>query len=620
MLLATAWILEGAESASWQASYHFPSGSMGPLAVHKGHAYVMNAWTRGDGVMVFDARKPGAFRFLRGIAGNGYLTAWARADDTLYIATRFSLMVADISRPEACRIVRNLSLGFPAMEADLLAVSGNCLLAGGRNGGLRLFDITDPLSPVLAAHLPEMGRLVGVAADERLIAIQPQGKDAILATRDGFALTERARLKTRGALRLQDDLLFDTDTRGTTLYDVRDPAAPVALTNLAGIKPVGSFGAKRMLALQSGGKLAIINVAVPGKPVLKSGMALPADVMPGAMAVEGGRLFVLDNDRVSLRLFDVTDKVVREIGERWVMRNEGIVELAGSHAIHCYTQNQEMKVLSLPLHETGVIDFTSYVSLSLSNSLSVADVYRACAAKRIGDYLLADDGLLDIANPAKPRVLRAPVLPAADIAIEGGLAFLAQGDRLTIQDISKLPALKAVGAYRPGAGAHITDVAVGKGFAYLVNAGKTNTVIEVVDIADPARPVRKGACTVPRAIVCALAGNLLYVPGMRVGDGPPPLTIVDIRNPAAPVVAASVTGLGASSCYQVKIHDGRLYYTDSLHGIRVADLADPLAPKPAGSFTGPTDINCTYTDFEIADGKLYGQRYSSLDVWRLEDK
>ncbi|NLF21999.1 MAG: hypothetical protein GX590_02465, partial [Lentisphaerae bacterium] len=58
LLLASTVPLRGAESATWQASYHFPSGSLGPLAVHKGFAYVMNAWTRGDGLMVFDARRP----------------------------------------------------------------------------------------------------------------------------------------------------------------------------------------------------------------------------------------------------------------------------------------------------------------------------------------------------------------------------------------------------------------------------------------------------------------------------------------------------------------------------------------------------------------------------------
>ncbi len=620
MLLATAAGLCGAESATWQDSYHFPSGSMGPLAVHKGYAYVMNRWTRGDGLMVFDARKPESFRFLRGIAGNGYLSAWTRSGDTLYITTGFSLMVADISRPEECRIVRNLSFGFPAMDADVLAVSGNCLLMGGRSGGLRLFDIAEPLSPVLMAHYPEMRRVVRLAADESLVAVQTHGQDSVLASREGFALTERARLKTRGDLRLQDGLLFDTDTRGTTLYDVRKPASPVAVTNLPGVKPVGRFGADRLLVLDAIGALAMIDLSVPGKPLLKGGIALPANVKPGAMAVDGKRLYLLDTERFSLRLFDLSDTAAREVGERWLMRNEGTVELTGSHALHCYTQNQEMKVLSLPLREPGAVDFTSYVSLSLSNSLSVADVYRACAAKRIGHYLLAGDGLLDISRPEAPRVLKPATSAAADIAVEGGLAFLAQGDRLTILDISKLPEMKTVGVYRPGEGGHITDVAVGRGIACVVNAAKSGTSIEVIDIGDPAKPSRLGSCAVPRAIACALSGHLLYVPGMRTGGEPPPLTIIDVGKPAAPVVAASVTGLSASSCYQAKIHDGRLYYTDSLHGIRVADLADPLAPKCVGNFIGPTDINCSYTDFEIADGKLYGQRYSRLDVWRLEDR
>lgn len=620
LLLASACMLAGAESATWQGAYEFPSGSMGPLAVHKGYAYVMNGWTRGDGLMVFDARRPDAFRFVRGVASNGYLASWARAGDALYIASRFSLMVADIARPETTRVVRNMPFGFPTMDADSVAVMGSCLLLGGRQGGLRLYDISEPLSPVPAAQFPELGRVVRVAADGSLVAVQIHGQPAWLGTLDGFALTERARLKTRGTLRLQDGFLFDTDTRGTTVFDVRDPAAPAAVTNLPGLKPVDRLAPQRLLALQADGALAVIDLSAPGRVMVGRGLALPAGVKPAAMAVEAGRLCLLDGERVSLRLFDLSGQEARDVGERWVLRNEGIVELAGSHAVHCYTQNKEMKVLSLPLRETGTVDFASCVSLSLSNSLSVADVFRACAARRIGNYLLAGDGLLDISRPDAPRVLQPPTLPAADIEVAEGLAFLAQGDRLAIQDVSKLPALKTVGVYRPGAGGHITDVAVGQGIACVVNAGKTNTSIEVIDITEPARPRRLGACAVPRAIACALAGRLLYVPGMRTGDEPPPLTIVDVGKPAAPVVAASVTNLGASSCYQAKMHGEQLFFTDSLHGIRAVDLTVPLAPTLAATYNGPTDINCTYTDFEIAEGKLYGQRYSRLDVWLLEEK
>jgi len=153
LVLGTAGVRTA--SATWLHSYHFPHGSSGPLEVRDGYAYILNRWSRGDGILVFDTRKPTQPRFVRGIAGRGYLMGCAFSGHYMYIPSWFSLMVVDISDPANCHLVRNLSFGFPAADADSVAVSGNRLFLGGKGGGLRILDISEPRSPVIVAHRPE---------------------------------------------------------------------------------------------------------------------------------------------------------------------------------------------------------------------------------------------------------------------------------------------------------------------------------------------------------------------------------------------------------------------------------------------------------------------------------
>ena len=245
---------------------------------------------------------------------------------------------------------------------------------------------------------------------------------------------------------------------------------------------------------------------------------------------------------------------------------------------------------------------------------------QANAFKRIGQYLLTGNGLVDITDPLAPKVTHKITRTAAAITVHGDLAYLAQGDRMTILDVSGLPALTVVGEYRPeGAEVHFTDVALGDGVAYLVNRSRKKPRVDVLDVSRPAQPVLLGSCDVPPSIVCALKDQYLYVPAASPPGEAGGLVIIDVSNPTAPDVAKTIGGLVNTSCYKIRVHGDHLYFTDSMRGIKVADLSDPLNPKHVGTYTGPEDVCCSYTDFEIVDDKLYGQRHSQLDVWKLAE-
>ncbi|MFA6568189.1 MAG: hypothetical protein WCS96_08260 [Victivallales bacterium] len=613
--------VSGAESPSWQHTYHFPAGSMGPLAIRDGYVYVQNAWTRGDGILVFDVRKPSAPAFMGGIAGRGYLKHCAISGNTLYVDAGFSLMVVDISKPETCRLVRNMSFGFPAMDVGCLTVSGDRLYVGGQTGGLRLLDISEPNSPVIVAHYPEYGRISSLSASDDLLIVQPNGRDAVVMTASGEALTERARLKSRGRLQLVGRSLYETDVRQTTIYDLSDPAAPAVKTNLPRGAPVGMLTPTQMLVALPDHRFRVLDVSDPLNPVTRREFEMPADVQMGSLALSDQLLYLADRTRSSLRIFDISGGKAKELGERSVMRNEGTVEIGEHHAFFCYGEGMDTTVLSVDLQKTGAMDFVARITtVAKTNAFAVADVFRAGAIKRIGKFLLTGDGLVDVGDPLQMKVLRPMIRSAAAITVENGRAYLAQGDRLTILDVKALPDMPVAGTYCPeDKGRHITDVALGKDTAYLVNNDKAQPQIEILDVSDPSQPRLLGQCAVPPSIVCALNGNYLYVPGIGFGKASPCMVIVDVSNPRAPVIVKSITGLVNVSCYRIRVHGTRLYFTDSMRGIQEADISDPLNPRLVETYTGPADVSCSYTDFHVSGDKLYGQRYSGLDVWKLTD-
>ncbi len=611
-----------ATAAHWLGGVHFPAGSTGSLTLHDGHAYVLNGWTRGDGILVFDIRNPREPRFVKGLPAKGYLRPGLVRENQFYIpANMFSLMVVDVGDASQARIARNLSFNFPVGDMQCLAGAGNRLYQGGRGGGLRILDISEPGTPVIAAHYPRYGNLAGIlAGDDGLLVLRPQRGETVVATVKDDLVTEHARIKTGRNPRLVGKALYDTTSRECIVRSLADPANPEIVTRLPGLVPLCPAGPNRLLARDASQTLVWLDVSNPLAPQTLRTVRLPENVSMGSVAWHDDRLVFVDRERISLRLLDVSTDIATELGEAFIMRNAGNLALGEDGvAFLSYVQGVNSTVFTVDASHNGPLSFHvrhTQPAASPSDTFTLHDTHRAAAVARHGKYLLTGDGLLDVSNPARPVTLHPLQRVAASISIRGNLAALAQGDRVAFVDLGRLPDYVVAGTYRPEEeSAHLTDVALGDGIACLVNNAKGQARIEILDIGNPARPHLLGQCEVPMAIVAALSGNLLYVPGAKSGG----LTIVDVADPARPRVVGTRDGLLDSSCYRVKVHGSRLFYTDSMRGIKVADLADPLHPVLLHTYYGDTTTSANYTDFVLRGNRLHGLRFSCLDVWQIED-
>jgi hypothetical protein len=110
-------------------------------------------------------------------------------------------------------------------------------------------------------------------------------------------------------------------------------------------------------------------------------------------------------------------------------------------------------------------------------------------------------------------------------------------------------------------------------YAYIA-AGRTLTI---VDVRDPAAPKRAGSYAFPEMIWgLTLSGNLAYVAADTAG-----LVILDVSNPAAPVLRGTLKTPGQAK--SVALASNTAYVADHVRGIDVVSLASPAAPMLSGS-------------------------------------
>ncbi len=141
-------------------------------------------------------------------------------------------------------------------------------------------------------------------------------------------------------------------------------------------------------------------------------------------------------------------------------------------------------------------------------------------------------------------------------------------------------------------------------YAYLA-AGKTLTV---VDIGDPANPIRAGAYTFPDSIWgFAVHGPTIYVAADMYGLG-----ILDVSNPQAPALRGVLKTPGQAK--NVALYGTTALVADHVSGIDAIDVSAPAAPALTGSFF----VDGFAKDVVIRDGVAYAlDQPTGLSVFDL---
>lgn len=406
------------------------------------------------------------------------------------------------------------------------SVSGILLIAGSE--GLTLIDVSDPGSPVVTAVRP-----CGWASD-----VAAEGVIAHVAV----------------------------DTFGVLTFDVGDPGDPYLLSDTpldGGVRHL-QLAAGR-LAVSTDTQLHVMDVSVPWQPVLRNTLPIDAThvVMAGDLihAVWDGTLAVIKLDDSGGG--EVIGRLTIEAGEYALMPNGTDLVLVGNHDVEVFD-------LSEP---------TSYAPAMMPLGFVPTDLHID------GDRLVTIDvngrlRVYSIADPRAPEVLGETFLagPLVELVVDGDWAFVGDDGSeagLTGVDLSD-PAAPTVAWIMPLARLHRNLALSGDRLVVLCAA---NQGLYVVDVADPAVPVRRGSMAYGGYDV-ALRGDIAYVAANLDG-----LAVIDISLPDAPQLVRTVptTGLPRS----VAVSGDLMVTVDYNYGLSTLSLADPYWPELVGAANAP---------------------------------
>ena len=250
-----------------------------------------------------------------------------------------------------------------------------------------------------------------------------------------------------------------------------------------------------------------------------------------------------------------------------------------------------------------------------------------------------DDGsgnslvIVDISNPAAPSIVghvydNQALFGAYGVDVSGSDAYVAAqgcltnqpcndptvGNSFTSIDVSNPAAPTELftvdnPASGPFANAldHATSVAVQGHFAYVTAAYSDR--FTVIDISNPAAPSIVASLHDTRNLVfpvdVAVQGGYAYVADQ---GGGPAFTVLNISNPASPTFVRSLSNASLSGAYRVRVSGPFAYVSgSSAAAMNVIDIADPANPFVAWSHASTTQFeHTTGVAIDAPGGEMIG--------------
>jgi uncharacterized repeat protein (TIGR01451 family) len=216
-----------------------------------------------------------------------------------------------------------------------------------------------------------------------------------------------------------------------------------------------------------------------------------------------------------------------------------------------------------------------------------------------GDYAYIGEGprltILDISDPSDPTLVgKTDPLPGVvqNVTVSGSYAYVAdKGGGLRVVDVSDPANPSEVGVYV--APADVLGVYVVDSTAYVAAGGSG---LRVVNVSDPADPVELGFRVVPGiASGVYVSGTLAHIAGGYFG-----LRVVDVSSPTNPVEIGFHNTPGYAT--DVHVSGGTAYVADGPDGgLRAVDVGNPISPVEVGFYDTSGDAYGVY----VREGTAY---------------
>jgi hypothetical protein len=564
----------------------------------------------GDSLRILDLGDPHTPRRGARVQTTGPIAGIALSDHLAFAATDGlspTLDVVDLSEPRAPQMRSRLAL---SSGISSLSAQGQIVYLPGPDATLRVVDARDPLSPTLhTVYQPAGGEFravqaVAVSGTLALAAVVPQFSGLPVSTPHFFvdlldisnplSATLLARYtpvdlpsgfmssNSVSAIQLVGDRAFLTvqflgrvSSTSVQIMDLADAQMPRFVANV----PVGGafnphvrvsvagttiFAASNAVSTNDHG-LRIFDVSAPLSPTLAGVYDPPESISD--VAVEGHLAYAVSPDRY-VQIFDISDPAaplalgrLTTTGPALALALSGTTAYLAAGAGGLQIVDLANPAAHLPL---GGFPFTfNYGSSSQYSTYATSIALRGTAA-----YLPTSTKVIDVGNPRAPVERGGPGFWAS-LVVEGERGYLdnGSGEIWSLRDpfgptlLGKLP-LDGTGAIVGVVG---TKVHV-----------RSYTQLVIYEAANPSSPALLGAVDLPQNASTVIAGTTAYA-----YDGS--LLTIDLRNPAAPVVAGRFPDIPG----QLYVAGGRGWVA-SRGQLSAYDLSDPL--RPTLLFAGPVPL------------------------------
>lgn len=495
--------------------------------------YVLDmAWYGNDAYMMFDGaiwswnmsdpRHPLKRNYVYGRA-----KGLAVSGDFLYVASdSATFRVYDLlANPFQPPLVAEIPLPSPSQWGGPIAISGNYAYVapyGGNPGNyanVTVVDISDPLAPVVVGSIPDT-RTDGVM-------------EHTISTSNGILYVVP-----------MDTPDYPYRPNATRLYDVAsNPAAPVQVCTIPAIAHANGVRAVSTTAyvIDEGEGVIMFDCSNPAAPVRLGNVHSPAWMTKECKV--GDLLYVADNWN-GFTILDVSDP------------------------------------RHIPMNPVGVYQSTGDENWGI-------DVHDSLA------YLGAGTGgleIVDVSTPSAPvRVGHYPVplgMKVDDLSIREGIAYVGASQEVggcatylltfDVSNPANIVLLDSV-LVQPGGGCRVSAVGVhtraGRTVVYMANSQAASAESWTVDASDPANLslLYDGPPYKPGDLVLSESGLLRFVVAETDGLSPAGLYIDDVSHPGAPS-QLSYTPKGSHS---VAVSGNRVYVSSPY---TVLDVSNPAAP------------------------------------------
>jgi hypothetical protein len=586
----------------------------------------------------------------------GFVPAVGSAKDVVavggraYVASgQFGLSIVNVANPAAPVVLGTTN---PAFYAERIAVSGTLAVLSSNSLGLKVVDVANPSVPRVVASLAGTMRGVAMAGSYayviQVIAGNPARTDLVV-------LDLRTPATPRVAGRVTVAATTEIRVVGTTAYlparaaglqivDVANPAAPRIVATLdTPSNAAGVAVANGRAWVADGNAVISVDVRTPSRPVKGASLATTATTL----AVAGTRLYVLDGLR--LKVIDVTNPaapVLRSTSDAYGAQGVAVIgntaylaspdvnaatKRGGLYTIDVTTPTAPRMITNtVGAYDNWAVGVSGTLGAVAGNSLGlkIVNVGNPAAPRVVGSLAGTIKGVavagqyayavvvvpgnparielstVDLRNPAVPAIVGRVVLPGASgVQVVGSYAYVSAVQAgLQVVDISVPTAPRIVGKLDTAGNAQA--VSVSNGYAYVAD----ETAVRVIDVRTPTKPVLRASVATPATAIVASGTRLLAVGGLQ-------LKVMDIANPAAPVVRSTTTAYGAQAIRVVGsvavLATPALNHFDQSGGVYLIDLTNPAAPKMVKKVVVPG----TTRSLTSANGYVYaGDSASVIDV------